>query len=102
MSLRDIALLSAFADEHRGCVTPKQIENLVDTCGGDTDLVDGYDELPAEYQEKVDFALANGHIPDEDCTRVSLIPRIAEKVQYLRNPVLTILGSGRRRGGRRG
>jgi hypothetical protein len=94
MSLRDIALLSAFADEHRGCVTPMQIENLVDTCGGDTDLVDGYDELPAEYQEKVDFALANGHIPDEDCTRVSLIPRIAGKVQYLRNPVLTILGSG--------
>ncbi|RYN83221.1 hypothetical protein AA0117_g1719 [Alternaria alternata] len=54
---------------HWGCVTPKQIENLIETCGGDTDMVDGYDELPAEFQEKVDFALKNGHIPDEDCTR---------------------------------
>ena len=35
-------------------------------------MVDGYDELPAEFQEKVDFALKNGHIPDEDCTRVSI------------------------------
>jgi hypothetical protein len=69
---RHRVLVSAFADEHRGCVTPKQIENLIDTCGGDTDLVDGYDEVPAEYQEKIEFALANGHIPDEDCTRVSL------------------------------
>ena len=64
--------LSPSADPHRGCVTPKQIENLNETCGGDTDLVDGFDELSADYQEKVKFALENGHIPDEDCTRVSL------------------------------
>lgn len=55
----------------RGCVTPKQIENLIETTGGDTDVVDGYDELPAEFQEKVKFALENGHIPDEDWKGVS-------------------------------
>ncbi|KAG9192926.1 hypothetical protein G6011_11660 [Alternaria panax] len=51
---------------HWGCVTPKQVENLIEACGGDTDMVDGYDELPDEFKEKVDFALKNGHIPDED------------------------------------
>ena len=29
-------------------------------------MVDGYDELPVEYQEKVQFALENGHVPDDD------------------------------------
>ena len=29
-------------------------------------MVDGYDELPAEFQEKIDFALKHGHVPDED------------------------------------
>jgi hypothetical protein len=67
-------------DYFRGCVTPKQIENLVETCGGDTDMVDGYDELPAEFQEKIKFALENGHIPDEDCTRVSIFPRIPREL----------------------
>lgn len=52
-------------------MTPKQIENLIETCGGDTEMVDGYDELPAEFQEKVQFALENGHVPDEDWKYVS-------------------------------
>ena len=34
-------------------------------------MVDGYDELPEEFQEKIKFALEHNHIPDEDCTRVS-------------------------------
>jgi hypothetical protein len=34
-------------------------------------MVDGYEELPAEYQEKVNFALENGHVPDEDWKGVS-------------------------------
>lgn len=34
-------------------------------------MVDGYDELLAEFQEKVDFALQNGHVPDEDWKGVS-------------------------------
>lgn len=57
--------------KHWGCVTPKQIENLIEASGGDTEMVDGYDELPEEYQKKVDFALANGHVPDEDWKGVS-------------------------------
>jgi hypothetical protein len=57
----------------RGCVTPKQIENLIETTGGDTDMVDGFDEVPAEYQEKIKFALENGHIPDEDWKGVSYL-----------------------------
>lgn len=50
----------------RGCVTPKQIENLIESSGGDTDMVDGYDELPDEYQKKIDYALENHHVHDED------------------------------------
>jgi hypothetical protein len=34
-------------------------------------MVDGYDEVPDEYQEKIKFALENGHIPDEDWKGVS-------------------------------
>lgn len=32
----------------------------------DLDLLDGYDELPPEAQEKVRRALENGHVDDED------------------------------------
>ncbi|KAF1932571.1 zf-PARP-domain-containing protein [Didymella exigua CBS 183.55] len=52
--------------KHWGCVTPAQIDNLIETSGGDTEMVDGYDDLSEEYQKKVDFALKNGHVPDED------------------------------------
>ncbi|KAL6704350.1 hypothetical protein ACN47E_008306 [Coniothyrium glycines] len=51
---------------HWGCVTPQQISNLIETTDGDTDMVDGYDELPAEFQEKIKYALENGHVADED------------------------------------
>lgn len=44
---------------------------MIETSGGDTEMVDGYDELPEEYQEKIDYALANGHVPDEDWKGVS-------------------------------
>ena len=40
-------------------------------------MVDGYDELPAAEQEKVKFALANGHVPDEDWKGVSVVIFIA-------------------------
>ncbi|KAF3011089.1 hypothetical protein E8E13_011267 [Curvularia kusanoi] len=52
--------------KHWGCVTPKQIDNLIESSGGDTEMVDGYDDLPSEFQEKIDYALANGHVHDED------------------------------------
>ena len=59
------------ADTCRGCVTPKQIDNLIESSGGDTEMVDGYDDLPAEYQEKIDYALANRHVHDDDWNGVS-------------------------------
>jgi hypothetical protein len=40
-------------------------------------MVDGYDEVPAEYQEKIDFALKNGHIPDEDWKGVSYLSTLS-------------------------
>jgi hypothetical protein len=58
--------VSTVSNDSRGCVTPAQIANLIEESGGDTEMVDGYDELPSDMQEKVQFALANGHVPDED------------------------------------
>ena len=55
----------------RGCVTPKQIANLKETIEDDLDLLDGYDELDTESQDKVKEALANGHIDDADWKGVS-------------------------------
>ena len=50
----------------RGCVTPKQIENLKTSIENDLDLFDGYDELPEDAQEKMRRALEQGHVDDED------------------------------------
>jgi len=76
----------SFADNLRGCVTPAQVENMIDSSGGDTDMVDGYGTLPPEMQEKVKFALENGHVPDEDWKGVSIatatcIPSSANNLQ---------------------
>jgi hypothetical protein len=40
----------------------------------DMELVDGYDELPDEAQEKVKRALEQGHVDDEEWNGVSQIP----------------------------
>jgi hypothetical protein len=82
--------LKQYAYLNRGCVTPKQIENLIETSGGDTEMVDGYDELPEEYQEKVKFALKNGHVPDEDWKGVSTLNE--EAAEGLYDQTLTIPG----------
>ena len=50
----------------RGCVTPKQLENMKAECAMDMDYVDGYDELPHDFQEKVYRALDQGHVDMED------------------------------------
>lgn len=47
------------------------LSNWKDTSGGDMDLIDGYDELPADAQEKVERALQQGHVDDEDWKGVS-------------------------------
>lgn len=55
----------------RGCVTPRQIENLKQAIEDDLDLFDGYDELPEDLQEKMRRALEQGHVDDEDWKGVS-------------------------------
>lgn len=50
----------------RGCVTPKQISNLKVSIGDDLSQLDGYEELPEDFQEKVARALEQGHIDDDD------------------------------------
>lgn len=63
----------------RGCVTPKIIANLNETVqegSGDGEekdytVLDGYEDLSAENQEKVRGALEQGHVDDEDWKGVS-------------------------------
>lgn len=48
-------------------MTPKQLANWKDkTEDMDMDLVDGYEELDEETQQKVHRALDLGHVDDED------------------------------------
>ncbi|KAI5296506.1 hypothetical protein KEM52_001350 [Ascosphaera acerosa] len=51
-----------------GCVTPRQIASIRETLGDslDMDLLDGYEELSEENQEKVCLAIDNGHVDDDD------------------------------------
>lgn len=58
----------------RGCVSPRQIENMQAQIGGvdgldlDKDLpdiLDGYEDLDSESQEEIKYALINGHVRDE-------------------------------------
>lgn len=56
----------------RGCVTPLVVHNWNESAGGDMELVDGYEELPAEAQEKVRRTFQQGHVDDEDWNGVSL------------------------------
>ncbi|KAL5000293.1 hypothetical protein BDV10DRAFT_163141 [Aspergillus recurvatus] len=55
---------------HWGCVTPKVIANVNDIVGEgddrDLEMLDGYEDLPVELQEKVAKALEQGHVDDED------------------------------------
>lgn len=50
----------------RGCVTPAQIGNLGDALEGDIEMLDGYEELPEDCQQKVKRAIDQGHVDDED------------------------------------
>lgn len=55
-------------------MTPEVIHNWKDESGGDMDLVDGYDTLPANVQEKVNGAFEQGHVDDDDWKGVC-VPR---------------------------
>ena len=43
-------------------------------------MLDGYDELPPEMQEKILRALKNGHVDDSEWKGVCLAPVIAQEV----------------------
>ncbi|GAQ04180.1 PARP-type zinc finger-containing protein C2A9.07c [Aspergillus lentulus] len=68
----DTEKFQSFFWRHWGCVTPKIIANLneaVEEASGDSkdlDAIDGFEELPSGYQEKVRKALEQGHVDDED------------------------------------
>ena len=53
------------------------IQNLLNALGGlegledDLNIIDGYDEMPQEWQEKILTMLREGHVPDEDWKGVS-------------------------------
>lgn len=59
----------------RGCVTPKQFVNIRAklTPDGTLDVnkLEGYNELPADFQAKVKEAIEQGHVADADCKGVS-------------------------------
>ena len=67
---------SVNTDPCRGCITPKVIENLINSLegrdlDGDLDIIDGYEDLPEEWKGKVRTMLKEGHVPDEDWKGVS-------------------------------
>lgn len=63
--------------KHRGCLTPQVIGNVNALIDGEYGMLDGYDELPADVQEKVRRALEQGHVDDEDWKGVS-VPKMKE------------------------
>ena len=85
---------SAYCD--LGCITPRQLANLAEAINGDYDLLDGYDELDQEDQNRVRAAIESGHIPDEDCvTVVSASTQTISQVKtnYREDPALNRLGA---------
>lgn len=51
-------------------MTPRQFEQWQEVCEGDPDLMDGYDELPQDFQEKVMRCVKQGHVDDEEWSGV--------------------------------
>lgn len=52
-------------------MTPKQISNLKNSVDDDASNLDGYDDLPDDFQEKISKAIEEGHVADEDWNGVS-------------------------------
>ena len=63
---RNAACAIQIAHTSRGCVTPTVIHNWIETTGGDMDLVDGFEELPEDAQEKLRRTFEQGHVDDDD------------------------------------
>ncbi|KAK0884232.1 hypothetical protein LTR87_001861 [Friedmanniomyces endolithicus] len=51
---------------HWGCVTPEIIRNWTTSSDGDMEMVDGFEDLPTDMQEKVQRAFDQGHVDDAD------------------------------------
>jgi hypothetical protein len=70
-------ILRCILNFRRSCVTPTVIQNVLKALGGleaiedDLNIIDGYDEVPQEWQEKILTMLREGHVPDEDWKGVS-------------------------------
>ncbi|KAL4870932.1 hypothetical protein BDV12DRAFT_164939 [Aspergillus spectabilis] len=66
----DTENFQSFFWRHWGCVTPKIISNVIDLVGKgddrDLDMLDGFEGLPSELQEKIKKSLDQGHVDDED------------------------------------
>ena len=57
-------------------MTPVQIKNIQDMVEGldlesDLDVLDGWDEIDEDFQEKIKQAIRDGHVSDEDWRGVS-------------------------------
>jgi hypothetical protein len=52
----------------RECVTPMQLAHVADVINGDMELLEGYEDLDEDLQEKVSRAIEQGHIDDDDWT----------------------------------
>lgn len=53
----------------RGCVTPKQFGNIIESledAGMEAKDLDGFEELSEENQEKIVNAIEAGHVDDAD------------------------------------
>ncbi|KIL62865.1 hypothetical protein M378DRAFT_165140 [Amanita muscaria Koide BX008] len=71
-TLVDFRGATSFAWRHWGCVTPKILQKMKEMFSDPSDL-NGYDDLKAEDQERIQKALEEGHVADED------IPNSARK-----------------------
>lgn len=59
------------ANNRRGCVTPVVVSNIRDFIDGDFEMIDGFEEMPADWQDKIKRAVEQGHVDDEDWKGVS-------------------------------
>ncbi|OAX84122.1 hypothetical protein ACJ72_01511 [Emergomyces africanus] len=64
----DTEQFQSWSWKHWGCVTPRQIASIQEIVGDEKDytLLDGYDEISAENQEKIREAVEQGHVADSD------------------------------------
>jgi len=63
---------SSWKWRHWGCLTPEVVVRWWDSAEHDMELIDGCDILPDDLQEKVERALEQGHVDDEDWNGVSV------------------------------